>query len=430
MAVSYYESGPSSNTERRIDVYLHIRKLRKLIWFVVYTGGCLMGGAWGQPTDTVIPGDYLKHIRPSPPDGGPVMVGVGWHLSRVHGVNVNDMTIVMTVRVSMAWREPRFNYGESQADDHQHLLPLDLAFLQRIWKPDLFFLDIQDLKRFSMVKEVAGLWIMENRTLYFSFLAKVTLDCPMNFNAYPFDVQTCRMIMTSYEYHTEEMVLYWLGQGVTYSHRINALLPGYELEVLSDNLTVHHWCSNCLLEPTSAASTRFLLERKYGAHILTVYLPSAFFVAVAWLSFFWPPEPMPARTVLVITSLLTLVSAYSVDRQSSPKTDYVKAIDVWFFFCICLNVLVLFELAVVVTLRRQQHSLQLTQTIKGTTTVISGAATERIQDMTRLSQLQRREAVIELTSKVVLPSLFLLFNLLYWPIYLSFHELHGLDPEE
>ncbi|XP_063611404.1 glutamate-gated chloride channel alpha-like [Penaeus indicus] len=174
----------------------------------------------------------------------------------------------------------------------------------------------------------------------------VTVDCPMRFQAYPFDVQNCSLAMTSYEYNHEELSLFWLAEGVSYSHQLMDQLPGYDLLVLPEVVTTHNWCHDCILEPASAVQSGILLSRRYSAHLLNVYIPSALFVVVAWASFFWPPEVVPGRTVLVITSLLTVVSMYAA---VSPHTDYVKAIDIWFFVCILFNVLVLLQFATLIT---------------------------------------------------------------------------------
>ncbi|XP_042211482.1 glutamate-gated chloride channel alpha-like [Homarus americanus] len=389
--------------------------------FHVFVIVFLTGGVWAD--SSLLPDNYQKHIRPEPDGegGGPLRVGVGWHVGRIHEVNINDMTVTMTVRVGIAWMESRMIYnGESHTGDHEKLLPLDLGFLPKIWKPDLFYLDTVDIKRFSMVEDVAGVWLMKNNTIYFSFLVKITQDCPMHFGSYPFDVQHCTMTLTSYEYNAEELLLYWLPEGVTTSHRVHSHLPGYTLDVLPTNLTKHHWCRNCLLEPSSAATSVLRLKRHFSAYLLAVYVPSSLLVAVAWVSFFWPPEPLPGRTALVITALLTLVSTFVAARQSSPETDYVKAIDVWFFVCLCLNVFCLFQFAVIITLRRRQKAVtpetgKSKSMIGGTAALV---ASRSAQNDAHLSRAQRWEAITELASKILLPIIFLLFNIIYWPYFL------------
>ena len=61
-----------------------------------------------------------------------------------------------------------------------------------------------------------------------------------------------------------------------------------------------------------------LLRRKISYHLLQTYLPSGLFVIVAWLSLFLPPESIPGRITMAMTTLLTLAAMFgavrSVDR--------------------------------------------------------------------------------------------------------------------
>ena len=57
------------------------------------------------------------------------------------------------------------------------------------------------------------------------------------------------------------------------------------------------------------------MKRFYIIYFLSYYIPSSLFVMVAYASFFWPPDVIPGRTVLVITSLLTLSSIYATGRS-------------------------------------------------------------------------------------------------------------------
>ncbi|ROT66393.1 putative glycine receptor subunit alphaZ1 [Penaeus vannamei] len=370
----------------------------------------------------LLPASYLKHVRPKTPDGSPLRVGVSWHVSRIHQVDVDAMTVQLSVRPGVAWVDPRLNYtGEDHRDDHAHLLPLTLEFLEHAWKPDLFFLDMRDVRKFEMIDEVAGLWLLRNLTLYLSFLAMVTVDCPMRFHAYPFDVQNCSLAMTSYEYNREEVSLFWLPEGVSSSHQLTDQLPGYDLRLLPAVVTTHSWCQDCFLEPASALQSGFILSRRFSAHLLNAYVPSGLFVVVAWASFFWPPEVVPGRTVLVVTSLLTVVSMYTGVRATSPHTDYLKAIDIWFFMCILFNVLVLLQFGTVITLRRCQE--------KAKSAVVApapkGGAPHRLTpDLTQVKKLQRWEYHFELASKVLFPVAFVVFNLVYWGRFLSHREWH------
>lgn len=44
-----------------------------------------------------------------------------------------------------------------------------------------------------------------------------------------------------------------------------------------------------------------------------------------------------------------ILSQPLIPRATSPHTDYLKAIDIWFFMCILFNVLVLLQFGTVIT---------------------------------------------------------------------------------
>lgn len=69
-------------------------------------------------------------------------------------------------------------------------------------------------------------------------------------------------------------------------------------------------------EVSPCLRVRLVLRRHSFIHIMGSYVPSGLFVLVGWTSFFWPAEVVPGRTVLVITSLLTITSMYTGIRSA------------------------------------------------------------------------------------------------------------------
>ena len=57
-----------------------------------------------------------------------------------------------------------------------------------------------------------------------------------------------------------------------------------------------------------------LLRRKISYHLLQTYLPSGLFVIVAWLSLFLPPQSIPGRVTMAMTTLLTLAAMFGAVR--------------------------------------------------------------------------------------------------------------------
>lgn len=182
-----------------------------------------------------------------------------------------------------------------------------------------------------------------------------------------------------------------------------------------------------------------VLSRKVLGHLLSTFLPSGLFVAVSYASLFWPAEVIPGRTVLVITSLLTLVSMHTGVRQSSPETSYVKAVDVWMIMCIVFSVFMLFEYGLVLFIMKrkeetsssvasQQLSPRSTESARSDHSTQSKIAFQKVSPPVPV-KLDTWRAVrggcglldarrIDLGTMVFVPLMFLLFNLIYWPFYL------------
>merc|ERR1711982_222767 len=71
------------------------------------------------------------------------------------------------------------------------------------------------------------------------------------------------------------------------------------------------------------------LTRQIGYHIVQTYIPSTVFVVLAWLSLFIPPESVPGRVGMGMTTLLTLTAMFSSVRNSVPAVSYMTVLDIW-----------------------------------------------------------------------------------------------------
>ena len=71
------------------------------------------------------------------------------------------------------------------------------------------------------------------------------------------------------------------------------------------------------------------------------------FVIVAWLSLFLPPEAIPGRVTMAMTTLLTLAAMFGSVSQNTPKVSYVSALDVWMCSCIVFVFICLLEYVIV-----------------------------------------------------------------------------------
>jgi len=97
----------------------------------------------------------------------------------------------------------------------------------------------------------------------------------------------------------------------------------------------------------SAYGFEMHLSRSLGPFILSIYLPSAMFVTMSWVSFFVPPDIVPARIVLLVTLCLVLINMFNSTTARIPVSNAVTAMEVWLLACMTLVFLSLVEYAVI-----------------------------------------------------------------------------------
>ena len=76
------------------------------------------------------------------------------------------------------------------------------------------------------------------------------------------------------------------------------------------------------------------MKRRVGFFIIETYIPSCIIVALSWISFWIPPDSVPARVALGITTALTMVTISGSARAGLPRVSYVKAIDWYLLVCL------------------------------------------------------------------------------------------------
>jgi len=176
------------------------------------------------------------------------------------------------------------------------------------------------------------------------------------------------------------------------------------------------------------------ITRHYSKYLIVYYLPSGLFVLVSWTSFIIPPEVVAGRMGLLITILLCLVNIFNVINNNSPsvKVNYnnavksngissfpntkgVTALSVWVLTCIMF----VFS-AVVAYTGILSKSLIMFVSYK----FFSGQKPPESEDKREdsayrigVSSNYYREA--DIFFLVSFPSMFLLFNAIYWSTYLN-----------
>ncbi|XP_066274928.1 uncharacterized protein [Branchiostoma lanceolatum] len=117
----------------------------------------------------------------------------------------------------------------------------------------------------------------------------------------------------------------------------------------------------------STLEAKVHFKRRLPYYILRVYTPTATVVAVSWMSFWVHYSETSARVALGCTTFLMLVRLGS-QVEKMPHISYIRAIDLWYVFCLAFAFMVILEYAVVHHLHNPQHKKAKQKEKKGTKT--------------------------------------------------------------
>ncbi|KAF2345321.1 Neurotransmitter-gated ion-channel transmembrane domain [Trinorchestia longiramus] len=312
--------------------------------------------------------------------------------------------------------------------------------------------------------------VYESGDVLYSIRVTLTLSCHLELELYPFDVQKCYVKLSSYSNEASVLKFRWFDE--------RAIVISDEIEIaqfdLISNSTYEHnsfYDTGLFTGNYSGLTVSFTLRRQNGFHLLQTYIPTIMIVFISWVSFWLDPTAIPGRVTLGVTTLLTLTTLSSGARQTLPPVSYVKALDIWLGMCMSMVFGALLEFTFVNYLaNKKMINSRLPDLIRipsclagldeddprqgedegsngktGTTIELVGMQTlptdEEVRDgvssiayrrsgkgSKKASWTPRKKQgegptymfyalVVDRLSRVVFPFSFLLFNLVYWPLF-------------
>ncbi|KAL6729870.1 hypothetical protein Aduo_000884 [Ancylostoma duodenale] len=385
--------------------------------------------------------DYDWRVRPrgrlNEPDyvdADPVIITVNMYLRSISKVDDVNMEYSLHFTFREEWVDERL-YFNSPTLKHIVLSPG-----QRIWVPDTFFQNEKDGKKHDI--DTPNILIrVHNGTarILYSCRLTLTLSCPMKLADYPLDVQTCVVDFASYAYTTKDIEYGWKAEKpIQIKDGLRQSLPSF----LLSNVRTGNCTSVTNTGAYSCLRTIIELKREFSYYLLQLYIPSFMLVAVSWVSFWLDKDSVPARVTLGVTTLLTMTTQASGVNANLPPVSYTKAIDIWIGVCLAFIFGALLEFALVNWAARQDIAVQTSrarqqnlhmffrnQNVRRSEAHTFYAAIQSdtvLEEMPynwwdRLWRIKYKENSrrIDLISRVMFPSFFMIFNVTYWWRYLT-----------
>ncbi|XP_067126365.1 glycine receptor subunit alpha-4-like [Centruroides vittatus] len=292
----------------------------------------------------IIPSDYNPDV---PPMVGnlPTSVYVSLQILGIDKINEATMDFRLILLIAAAWKDPRLNL-KNFVSEYPVMFPNKL--MKNLWKPNFGYPNTKMIEKFYDSSRITSVKVLPDESLLGGLRMNFLVDCPMKLHDYPIDIQICQFLLGISEHSDKGVMPKWMGEenspykylGKSIQIRSMNLLS-YEMDEIKAKKETQKWVSGNF----TILIAEFKFKRRLTGNLINVYIPSTLIVMLSWLSFWIDVHATPARVTLGVTSILTLVTHLVESKSFAPPVDYLKALDIWFIFCIVLIFLSLLEYA-------------------------------------------------------------------------------------
>ncbi|XP_059478762.1 gamma-aminobutyric acid receptor subunit alpha-6-like isoform X2 [Neocloeon triangulifer] len=283
---------------------------------------------------------YDKRIRPDF-GGPPVKITVNMYIKSIGPVSETDEWYAMDCYFRQKWYDSRLQFNLTGLDEFS----MNWLFLERVWKPDTFFMNGKKSYLHRITVPNKFLRIRSDGFLTYSMRLTIKASCKMHLRKFPLDSQNCPLTIGSYGYSASDVLYEWLDSVEPVGLEPGVSLAQYDLvnittdsEKTRDQLRVRR-------EDFSVISVNFHLKRMTGYFMLQVYVPCGLIVSCSWVSFWIDPDAVPARVSLGVTTVLSMTTMGFGGRSQMPKVSYRTALDWFVILCFSFVFAVMVEYA-------------------------------------------------------------------------------------
>ncbi|XP_075347942.1 gamma-aminobutyric acid receptor subunit rho-3 [Mycteria americana] len=389
--------------------------------------------------------------------GSPIPVGIDVQVESIDSISEVDMDFTMTLYLRHYWKDERLSFRSNKNKS----MTFDGRLIKKIWVPDVFFVHSKRSFIHDTTVENVMLRVYPDGNVLFSLRITVSAMCFMDFSRFPLDTQNCSLELESYAYNEDDLMLYWKHGNKSLSTDEHISLSQFFIEEFSASSGLAFYSSTGWY---NRLFINFALRRHIFFFVLQSYFPAMLMVMLSWVSFWIDRRAVPARVSLGITTVLTMSTIMTGVSASMPQVSYIKAVDVYLWISFLFVFLSVIEYAAVNYLTTIEERKQLKKRGKASGTYSIDAVqamafdgcfhdTDVDMDLTAFSdrceenetrvraasvsnvdttRIKRKRSlkgnvgriilqnnhVIDTYSRIIFPSVYIVFNFFYWGLYI------------
>ena len=162
-------------------------------------------------------------------------IGISIDIDEVLRINDATYSITFSTYFNVEWNERRLNVGpefgaslRSTNSSDPVMVPMNLEFIKDLWVPNIFIYNLKTYKVINVLSKLAGLWIDTDKNVLYSQATHITFICPMRFDKFPLDTQTCKFSVGSYSYDSTKLLFLTRNFGYS-SKETNSIALDYDI---------------------------------------------------------------------------------------------------------------------------------------------------------------------------------------------------------
>ncbi|EYC34649.1 hypothetical protein Y032_0001g77 [Ancylostoma ceylanicum] len=407
-----------------------------------------------------------KKFRPTNPDSSPLNVEIDISVRSMGPISEQDMEFSLDCYFRQKWLDRRLAF--TPINPEKPVMPLASKMLKDIWVPDTYIRNGRKSYLHTLTVPNILFRVRSDGQVHVSQRLTIRTKCHMFLRKFPMDVQACPIEIGSLGYFSDDVVYNW--KDVELDAKMGNMLSQYKILDLfksEHNFSDFRYPSRNI----SVLKVYFKLQRQQGYYVLQIYTPCTLLVVMSWVSFWINKEASPARVALGIMTVLSMSTLGFGLRTDLPKVSHSTALDIYILSCFGFVFAAMVEYAVInyaaiVYIRKQVHDLKglesnrAMEKMRMFTAGLMGARRDTlvVEDLAlaeeeedepwyscfmkkktpKTSSMFYRMAVkaakarrklkmrdparvvnrIDNVSKVIFPSLYILFNVIYWIAFL------------
>ena len=276
-----------------------------------------------------LPATYQKATIPSKP----MKVNVSLVIPNKHGIrNIDDdkMTITIDLHIMLYWVDNRILTNFSEYQKKEGRIPFGVDQVDHIWTPDLYIYNTSNFKVLSALHPLAGLAVLTNfywdeygkgqtvngTLIEYYIESEVTIYCNFHLHLYPMDEQECELKIGSSNYgrgmEFQLIESIWKNIYGTGSYHSKDFYVEVHFQELRNDYLDSDYFSNL-----KEIGFKITLKRCILSYVFKYYISCAAIVIISQISFLIPPDQVPGRIALLVTTFLILVNIF-IGQQVSP----------------------------------------------------------------------------------------------------------------